>query len=607
MSVQHFNVGLLASCQLAVGPLEANHLGAVAALTRWVEDLKLARDQHCKTQTLSGRRNVRLTPRYDYLYCGHNPADVHILGSRASEQSFILLNMLIYFSSSCRPQTPLSSSLGSLPSLLFLYTALVVLSRSLIVILSYTMPTFRPPSSSLYDTTSPISMPSTLPWVNQPSAQEQAADKPGPLSPVLETARTPHSLVQKPGSRGTETTSDHRSCHVTSSTSSADSVEFDIHAISLGQASRARVLFLQAEKPHFGTRHVETFPHPIHGQSAGFHAVVPGPADTGFAAIIRGIRFTMDFVPLKDDVLLRNHSQKELLLESMPNKLVVKTIPVGRNGHAIVHPLPGYWQLSDNLATFKFLVRPSPTRAVITETAMKRTIETLTDEHVTGSALAKIAECPAIHAQKITSRLLDDWTGAELGQGQTVNMVDSVTGQVKYAITVTMDHSNRGGPAYVFRADWQDGSLDAKGPKGPKGPKEPKEPKEPKKPKVVAFKVFKTHDTTDDGFLKSTGHWKQELEVMRKLQHVRTYPNAQHYVVIDRANHRGRIAACCQPCRLRRLCTWPDDRIPQVLRSRYPTMVHHSARLQSPRAFQGYRPRCMHHSCGCRFRHGVPS
>lgn len=78
-------------------------------------------------------------------------------------------------------------------------------------------------------------------------------------------------------------------------------------------------------------------------------------------------------------------------------------------------------------------------------------------------------------------------------------MVDGVIGQVKYIITVIGEHTNKHGPAYVFKADWQDSSLE---------------------PQLIAFKVFKNLSTTPDGFLRDARNWKRELQVLRKIRHV---------------------------------------------------------------------------------------
>lgn len=101
----------------------------------------------------------------------------------------------------------------------------------------------------------------------------------------------------------------------------------------LGQAPQARVLFLQADEPHLTTEHVETFQVPVPGECdnqparLGVVGVVANPAETGFSANIRGVQFTMDFIPLKDEVLLCNKTREVLFLESIPNKLVEPKVP----------------------------------------------------------------------------------------------------------------------------------------------------------------------------------------------------------------------------------------------------------------------------------------
>lgn len=411
-------------------------------------------------------------------------------------------------------------------------------------------------------------MPSTLSWANKISTQvpihEGGPDELGTLSTIFETARTHHSLETQ-GSEALLQTPEHRvqeldqRPHVISS---SQSVDVDLHSLMLGQAPQARVLFLQADKPHLTTKHVETIQVPVPGEHndqserLGVLGVVPNPAETGFSGNIRGIQFTMDFTPLTDEVLLCNQTREVLFLESMPNKLAVSEILP--NGFAVVYSLPGYWQLRGNLATIKFLVRPPRDRAFITEIARKRPIDQTFPslkkaKYVTETALTGATEDPAIHDQKMTSRFLHPWDGAHLGRGQIVNMVDGVTGQVKYTITIIGEHTNKHGPAYVFKADWQDGSLE---------------------PEVVAFKVFKNPSTTPDGFLRSARNWKRELQVLRRIRHVSPLINLQTDLLMDRANSKDKTAADCQPCRLRRLCIELDDRISQFLRSCHSQMVH---------------------------------
>lgn len=284
-------------------------------------------------------------------------------------------------------------------------------------------------------------MPSTLPWVNKISPQvpihERRVDELGKLSTVFETARTHHSLeslgtealFQRPDHRVQKL--DPRRCFITN----PESVDVDFYALILERAPQARVLFLQADEPHLTTEHVETVEVPVPGECDSQHerlcvlGVVPDPAETGFSGNIRGIQFTMDFIPLKGEVLLCNKTREVLFLESMPNKLAVsKVLPTEL---AVVYPLPGYWQLRGNSATIKFFIRSSRDRAFITGPARKRPIDqtlpsTIKIKYVTGTALTGVTQDPVIQDEKTTCRLLHAWDGAHLGRSQTVNMVDGV-------------------------------------------------------------------------------------------------------------------------------------------------------------------------------------
>ncbi|KAH8753291.1 kinase-like domain-containing protein, partial [Diaporthe sp. PMI_573] len=220
----------------------------------------------------------------------------------------------------------------------------------------------------------------------------------------------------------------------------------------------------------------------------------------------RRIKVTMFPIPWKDDILLYNEATSTLFLESVPNGLDVFEIRPKK--FAVVYP--GFWQLCDCETTVEFLLRPRRYRLLLKDDATKRTAErplppSKRSKHSTGAAVTRAAEIPSSLAQdqktiiRPTAVDVDMLTSIGLGQNQTLNVVDSATGQLEYSIKCIDRYLKKGDYADVFKAVWKDRSS---------------------RPAVVAVKLHKIAAAAEPYDIAAAARrWKRELEAHRHLEH----------------------------------------------------------------------------------------
>lgn len=219
----------------------------------------------------------------------------------------------------------------------------------------------------------------------------------------------------------------------------------------------------------------------------------------------RRIKATIFFIPGKDDVLFRNETDDLLFLKSIPNGLDIREILPRQ--YVLVYP--GFWQLRDDETTVEFLLRSRRYGLLKTDEAVKRSagqsaLSSKRPKRSVGAAgAASIERVIQNQVQKTMIRSspvdIDLLHTIGLGKNQTLNVVDSVTGQLEYSIKRIGQYLQRNKNADVVKAIWHEGSS---------------------KPTVVAVKMHKIPNTDPHDTAAVIKRWDREFQVHRSLDHV---------------------------------------------------------------------------------------
>lgn len=216
-----------------------------------------------------------------------------------------------------------------------------------------------------------------------------------------------------------------------------------LHQLELEQAPRLRVLFQQYEedtKITLTAEATEYFPVDA-AETLNVLGAMHSRAEIVWICKARRININIYPIPWKDNILLHNDSDSTLSVESVPNGLDVFEIPALK--YALVYP--GFWQLCNRETTLEILLRPRRYRLLLQDDATKRTAEqplppSKRSKHSTGVGATGAAESPYSVAQNQKTIIrptvvdVDMLTSMGLGRNQTLNMVDSTSGQLEYSI-----------------------------------------------------------------------------------------------------------------------------------------------------------------------------
>ncbi|KAG6354886.1 hypothetical protein INS49_003967 [Diaporthe citri] len=284
-----------------------------------------------------------------------------------------------------------------------------------------------------------------------------------------------------------------------------------IHSLQQERLPELRVLFQQPDDHDVCIKVTAAEPSEVwlDDQSMGF-----GPRDRVVGATqgilgarcvleARRIKATMFFVPLKDDMVLYNETNRTLSLESVPKGFDVRDIPPKEYEFAY----PGFWRLYDNETSVEFLLRPCRYRLLLTENFSKRTARELLSPPEremlsTRAATTRATEAPAARGQKTMVRRclanVDLLNRTGLAKDQTLNVVNGVTGQREYSITLINRYRKISNQVDVFKAIWA---------------------REGSEPMAVAVKVHKITSARPYDAAAAIKGWERELEAHKDLHH----------------------------------------------------------------------------------------
>lgn len=284
-----------------------------------------------------------------------------------------------------------------------------------------------------------------------------------------------------------------------------------LHQLELEQAPRLRVLFQQSEGDMHLTLTAEQAeelrveaPGAEHKLLTTVLGATHSRAEISWSCKARRVKAIIFFIPWKDDILILNNSSDSLFLESVPNGLDM--FKVSPRHYAVVYP--GFWQLRDHETTIEFLLRPRRYRLLIKDEAKKRpaaqpVLSPKRSKQSIGVTVTGAIEASSAQAQKTIIRPtvvdVDILNKIGLGENQTLNIVDAVTGQIEYSIKCIGRYLKRGSYADVFKAVWDDGSSE---------------------PTVVAVKLYKITAAEPPYIASAVNRWKRELQAHRGLKHV---------------------------------------------------------------------------------------
>lgn len=232
--------------------------------------------------------------------------------------------------------------------------------------------------------------------------------------------------------------------------------------------------------------------------------VMHSRAEIMFTCSARSINVTISFIPWRDDVLIFNYTSHPLVVESVPNRL--DKFEIAPRQHAVVYP--GSWQLRDHETTINFLLRPRRYLVLLKDAAKKRSAPELTpsdrdSKQLTGPDVVETSETSSDPSQKVIIRptIIDADTLTRLGlrDNQTLNMVDTVTGQLEYSIRYIDHHLRSSSHCKIFKAIWDDKSSE---------------------PAIVAVKLHKIETADPSRISGAIGRWKQEVWAHKSLKHV---------------------------------------------------------------------------------------
>ncbi|KAI3390277.1 hypothetical protein diail_10668, partial [Diaporthe ilicicola] len=276
----------------------------------------------------------------------------------------------------------------------------------------------------------------------------------------------------------------------------------------LERTPQLRVLFQQPEGDTHITLDAEQ-PVEVRFEAPGEPSVLGAMhsrAEIGWSCNAGRIKVTMLPIPWKEDVLVKNETNDSLFLKYGPDGL--DAFEITPRQYAVIYP--GFWQLRDDKTTLEFLLRPRRYRLLLKDEATKRTAEHPIPSSKRSKkfkpssrvAVRGATESPLPQDQKTIIRPtvvdVDILVSIGLGEDQTLNMVDSVTGQLEYSIKRIDRYLKRGDYADVFKAVWKDGSS---------------------QPAVVAVKLHKITATEPYNIAAVIKRWKREFQAHRNLEH----------------------------------------------------------------------------------------
>ncbi|KAH8757902.1 kinase-like domain-containing protein [Diaporthe sp. PMI_573] len=279
-----------------------------------------------------------------------------------------------------------------------------------------------------------------------------------------------------------------------------------LHQLVLERAPQLRVLFQQPEGDTHITLAAEQ-PAEVHFEAPGEPNVLgamQSRADISWSCSARRIKITMFPIPWKEDVLIKNETNNSLFLEYGPDGL--DAFEIRPRQYGVIYP--GSWQLRDDKTTLEFLLRPRRYRLLLKDQVTKRATEhpipsSKRSKPSSGVVLREATESPLLQDRTTTVRPavvdVDVLVSSGFGENQTLNMVNSATGQLEYSIKCIDRYLKRGDYADVFKAVWTDVSS---------------------QPAVVAVKIHKIAVAAEaNDIAAAASRWKRELEVHRYLEH----------------------------------------------------------------------------------------
>lgn len=86
-----------------------------------------------------------------------------------------------------------------------------------------------------------------------------------------------------------------------------------------------------------------------------------------------------------------------------------------------------------------------------------------------------------------------------LGENQTLNIVNGISGQLKYSIKCVDRYLQKGNNADIFKAIWKDG---------------------PSGPTVIAIKLHKIATTESVHIAHAIYRWKREMQAHKRLKYI---------------------------------------------------------------------------------------
>ncbi|KAL2282152.1 hypothetical protein FJTKL_11192 [Diaporthe vaccinii] len=217
----------------------------------------------------------------------------------------------------------------------------------------------------------------------------------------------------------------------------------------------------------------------------------------------RRIKVTMFFVPWKHDMVLYNETNRTLSLESVPKGFDVRSLPPKQ--YELIYP--GFWRLYDNETSVEFLFRTCRYHLFQTEDVSKRTASGVLPPPKrgmlsTGAATARATKAPADRGQKtMVQRSLvnvDLLNNIGLAKNQTLTVVNGVTGQMEYSVTLIRRYKMTFTQRDVFKATWG---------------------REGSKPMTVAVKFHKITSAQPYAAAAAIKGWERELKAHKDLDH----------------------------------------------------------------------------------------
>lgn len=246
-----------------------------------------------------------------------------------------------------------------------------------------------------------------------------------------------------------------------------------------------------------------------HGEVEAHYKVLGalhGHAEAQCTVEVGSIRVSITFVPWKDDVLLTNNLFRPISITSKSDKLVVFELQPRKS--AVIDP--GYWILHNDSTCLQFQLRPCGYHILLQVETNKRAADNTSSPskkvRVFSKRLSDRGEVPDLDlavtgklaVQPVSTVEADSLASSGVPVGHTLAIVDSVTGDVEYAIKRLGSWLMERKHAVIFKANLRKDTES----------------------KLVIVKIHKPLEGDTDPTLNAIQRWKREVRAHRGLHHV---------------------------------------------------------------------------------------